>query len=390
MAKPLYQKVLDFAVEQWLKYQAPVDTRAVARQIDAKPETVMRAAERLEADGFVTLNKNAQLNEMTIPMGGGPFTFTPVVCHVIFVKKDVLTEAFHEAGMGRKNLPVYQEKIVKGSQPYCFLCFDEAVLHKYLRDPQNYKVKDTFSSVEVQYTGEDSERYFYILCGRRRLEDGSRCVVPLLADMRKLDPDEQRYWHGFELSNAKFMRNDTGFAEYAHVVFEGAWHEFEDPLTEFKEAVASMNGKLGFPLLGRTENKLIHVPAENTERAYSEACGERYKLVSNDAMSTKAIKAIMKETFGCKDEIFTHKESGRAKTQFQLLANVEDLAGLEHKLTEAIKKLGQDRQIVAHLVEVKGKTGKVYVDAFFEQCRAVAEGIRYFCDGIKEYLDGTG
>ncbi|OYO30359.1 hypothetical protein [Janthinobacterium sp. PC23-8] len=56
MAKPLYQKVLDFAVQQWLKHQASIDTRTIARKIKANPDSVMKAAERLEADGLVSLN----------------------------------------------------------------------------------------------------------------------------------------------------------------------------------------------------------------------------------------------------------------------------------------------------------------------------------------------
>lgn len=385
MAKPLYQKVLDFAVQEWLKHQASVDTRTIAREIDANADSVMKAAERLEVDGLVSLNRHAQLNEMSIPIGGGPFTFTPVVCHIVFVKKDVLTEAFHKAGLARENYPIYKERIVKGSQPYSFLYFNEAVLQRYLRDPANYRVKDTYSSVEVEYIGEDSERYFDITCGRRRLEDGSRCVVPLLVDLKKLDADEQRYWHGYEISIPKLMKNDDGFAEYIHVIFEGAWHEFDDPLTDFKEAVAGMNDRLGFELLARTANKLIHVPAENTERAYTEACSELFKLIGSDSLQVSKIKPFMTETFGSVAQDFIHKESKRPKSAKQLIEDMENLAGIEHKLTMAIKELGSERQKAAHLVDLKGETGEIYVDSFFHQCRNVTGAISYFCDGIAEY-----
>ena len=385
MAKPLYQKVLDFALQEWLKYQASVDTRTIARNINGNPASVMKAAERLEAEGLVSLNRNVELNEMSMPIGGGPFAFTPVVCHVVFVNKEVLTEAFHKAGLARSNYPIYKERIVKGSQPYTFLYFDEAVLQRYLRDPANYHVKDTFSSVEVEYIGEDSERYFELTCGRRRLEDGSRCVAPLLVDMKKLDGDEQRYWHGHEINNPKLMKNDKGFAEYTRVIFEGAWHEFEDPLTDFKEAVASMNERLGFQLLGRTANKLVHVPAENTERAYTEACSELFKLIGSDSLQLKKIKSFMIETFGTVAQDFINKESKRAKSAKQLIEDVENLAGLEHRLSTAIKELGTERQKAAHLVDLKGKTGEIFVDSFFNQCRNLTAAISYFCDGINEY-----
>ena len=386
MAKPLYQKVLDFAVQEWLKHQASVDTRSIAHRIKANPDSVMKAAERLEADGLVSLNRHAQLNEMSIPIGGGPITFTPVVCHIVFVKKDVLTEAFHKAGMARENYPIYEERIVKGAQPYSFLYFDEAILQRYLRDPANYRVKDTFSSVEVECIG-DSDRYFDITCGRRRLEDGSRCVAPLLVDMKKLDADEQRYWHGHEICNPKLMRNDEGFAKYAHVIFEGAWHEFDDPLSDFKEAVVRMNDRLGFELLARTANKLIHVPAENTERAYTEACSELFKLIGSDSQQVSKIKPFMIETFGSVVQDFIHNESKRPKSAKQLVEDMENLAAIEHKLTIAIKQLGGERQKAAHLVDLKGKTGEIFVDSFFNQCRNLTDAISYFCDGIAKYKE---
>lgn len=385
MAKPLYQKILDFAVQEWLKHQAPVDTRTIAREINANPDSVMKAAERLEADGLVSLNRHARLNEMSIPIGGGTFTFTPVVCHIVFVKKDVLTEAFYKAGLARESYPIYEERIVKGAQPYSFLYFDEEVLQRYLRDPPNYRVKDTFSSVEVEYIGEDSERYFDITSGRRRLEDGSRCVVPLLVDLKKLDADEQRYWHGHEFSNPKLMMNDEGFAEYAHVIFEGAWHEFDDPLSDFKDAIAKMNDRLGFELLARTASKLIHVPAENTERAYTEACSELFKLIGSDSLQVSKIKPFMIETFGSVAQDFINKESNRPKSAKQLVEDMENLAAIEHKLTKAIKELGGERQKAAHLVDLKGKTGEIFVDSFFNQCRNLTDAISYFCDGITEY-----
>jgi hypothetical protein len=179
--------------------------------------------------------------------------------------------------------------------------------------------------VEIEYIGEDSERYFDITRGRRRLEDGSRCVVPLLVDMKKLEADEQRYWHGHEISTPKFMKNDEGFAEYAHVIFEGAWHEFDDPLSDFKEAVATMNDRLGFELLARTTNKLIHVPAENTERAYMEACSELFKLIGSDSLQVSKIKPFMIETFGSLAQDFINKESKRPKSAKQLIEDMESL-----------------------------------------------------------------
>jgi len=385
MAKPLYQKVLDFAVQEWLKHQAPVDTRTIARELNANPDSAMKAAERLEADGMVSLNRHARLNEMSIPIGGGPFTFTPVVCHIVFVKMDVLTAAFHKAGLARESYPIYEERVVKGAQPYSFLYFDEAVLHRYLRDPANYRVKDTFSSVEVEYIGEDSERYIAITSGRRRLDDGSRCVVPLLVDLKKLDADEQRYWHGHEINNPQLMRSDQGFSEYAQVIFEGAWHEFDDPLSDFKDVVGRMNDRLGFELLARTANKLIHVPAENTERAYTEACSELFKLIGSDSLQVSKIKPFMIETFGSVPQDFIHKESKRPKSAKQLVEDMENLAAIDHRLTMAIKELGGERQKAAHLVDLKGKTGEIFVDSFFKQCRNLTNAISYFCDGIAEY-----
>jgi hypothetical protein len=60
-------------------------------------------------------------------------------------------------------------------------------------------------------------------------------------------------------------------------------------------------------------------------------------------------------------------------------------AAIEHKLTTAIKELGGERQKAAHLVDLRGKTGEIFVDSFFNQCRCLTAAISYFCDGIAEY-----
>jgi hypothetical protein len=78
-----------------------VDTRTIASEINASP-SVMKAAERLEADGLVSLNRHVQLNEVSIPIGGGPFTFTPFVCHIVFVKRTYSRRHFIKLGSRAK------------------------------------------------------------------------------------------------------------------------------------------------------------------------------------------------------------------------------------------------------------------------------------------------
>jgi len=183
------------------------------------------------------------------------------------------------------------------------------------------------------------------------------------------------------------MEDDTEFSNYVNVVFGGAWHDFNDPLTDFTNAISNINDSLGFELLGKSSNQLIHVPAENTERAYSEACGELYKLIGNDNLQTKNMQKFMTTAFGATQADFVHTESGRNKSQRQLLEMIEDFAGIEHRLTSAIKLLGEARQILAHRVDVQGEPGQIYVDSFFEQCRRVSSAIEYFCEGVRRQLE---
>lgn len=306
-----------------------------------------------------------------------------VDCHVIFPKREALTDYFHSSGLARLNLPIYKERILKGAHSCSFAYFNEEVLTRYLNNPRDYEVTDSRSGGQIQYQGNDEDKYIDVRHGRRRLVDGRRCVVAFLVDMKKLGELEQRYWHGYELYNPEFsIGSDGDFSRFLAVNLDGAWVGYEDPLKELLGLIKKLNSKLGFPLLQRDENQYAHAPVENTEKAYSDACAELYKLLSNDNLVTKEITKFLTEKFHANAADFVHAETQKAKSQYQLLQLVEIRSELAPRLTTAIKSLSTERQKSAHTLNIKGETGAIFIDEFFELCDRLTEGLNYFSDGV--------
>ena len=339
---------------------------------------------RLESDGLASLNKNRPLAPVSYCIAGGGMEIGELVdCHVIFPKREALTDYFHSSGLAQLNLPIYKERILKGAHSYSFAYFNEAVLTRYLNDPRDYEVTDSRSGGQIQYQGNDEDKYIHVRHGRRRLVDGRRCVVAFLVDMKKLGESEQRYWHGYELHNPEFsIGSDGDFSRFLAVNRDGAWVGYEDPLKELLGLIKKLNSKLGFPLLRRDENQYAHAPVVNTEKAYGDACAELYKLLSNDNLVTKEIKKFLTEKFHATAADFVHAESKKAMSQYQLLQMVETRSELEPRLTEAIKSLSTERQKTAHTLNIKGETGEIFIDEFFELCDCLTEGLNYFSDGV--------
>lgn len=388
MSKPIYKRVFDYAVEHWMEHETGTDSLTIASELNIKHDSVKKAMLRLEADGHASLNKNCPLAPVSFCIAGGGMEIGELVdCHVIFPKCEALTDYFHSSGLARLDLPVYKERILKGAHSYSFTYFNETVLTRYLNDPRDYEVTDSRSGGQIQYQGNDEHKYIYVRHGRRRLVDGRRCVVAFLVDMKKLSESEQRYWHGYELDNPEFsIGTDGDFARFLEVNLDGAWVGYEDPLKELLEVIRKFNDKLGFPLLQRDENQYAHAPVVNTEKAYCEACAELYKLLSNDNLVMNEIKKFLMERFHAIPADFFNKQGERAMSQYQLLQLVESRSGLEPRLTKTIKSLSAERQKTAHTLNIKGETGEVFIDRFFDLCKSLTEGLNYFSDGVSARL----
>ena len=385
--KTTEDKVLEQAVKHWTSHKTGTDSRRIAATLKLDHEEVKQAMLNLEASGLATLNKDETLNEMSFGKGG--ISFTPVVCHIIFPSKTVLTENFFKSDLVRQNLPVYEERVMKGSHTYSFAYFNEEVLRKYLTRPDLYDVTDTVSGGHVTYTGDNEALYVEIRHGRRKLTNGRSAITVFVTDLLKMHEAEQRYWHGHEISDPTFADEDTGFADFLDVNLEGKWIAYTDPVTEAVEAIKRTNERLGAEIFRRTENDLLHAPVENTERAYCDSCGELYKLIGNDSLNIKVLKPYLVANFGADHSEFEHKESKRPLTGLQLLELIQNKAGTGDDAFKTIKSIGEDRGKAAHATTFKGDPNKIYIDMFRDQCMKLAAALDGFSEKVVEVVAKT-
>jgi len=383
--KTTEERVLEQAVKHWTSHKTGTDSKRIAATLKLDHEEVKKAMLSLEAAGLATLNKDETLNEMSFGKDG--MNFTPVVCHIIFPSKTVLTENFYKTDLVRQNLPVYEERVMKGSHTYSFVYFNEEVLRKYLTRPDLYDVTDTVSGGHVRYMGEDEALYVEIRHGRRKLAGGRSAITVFVTDLLKMHEAEQRYWHGYEITDPVFADEDHGFADFLDVNLEGKWISYEDPVAEAVAAIKRTNERLGVEIFRRTENELLHAPVENTERAYCDSCGELYKLIGNDSLNIKVLKPYLVANFGADHSEFDHKESKRPLTGLQLLELLQNKAGTGDSALKTIKSIGEDRGKAAHATTFKGDPNMIYIDMFRDQCVKLTAALDSFSEKVVEAVE---
>lgn len=382
--KTTEERVLEQAVKHWTSHRTGTDSRRIAASLKLDHDEVKQAMVNLEASGLATLNKDATLNEMSFGKEG--MSFTPVVCHIIFPCKTVLTENFYKSDLVRQNLPVYEERVMKGSHTYSFAYFNEEVLRKYLTRPDLFDVTDTVSGGHVRYMGEDEALYVEIRHGRRKLANGRSSITVFVTDLLKMSEAEQRYWHGYEITDPVFAEQDKGFAEFLDVSLEGKWISYEDPVADAVAAIKRTNERLGVEIFRRTDNELLHAPVENTERAYCDSCGELYKLIGNDSLNIKVLKPYLVANLGADHSEFEHKESKRPLTGLQLLELIQNKAGTGDDALKTIKSIGEDRGKAAHATTFKGDPNMIYIDMFRDQCMKLAAALDSFSEKVVEVV----
>lgn len=381
--KTIEERVLEHAVKYWTNHQTGCDSLMVSQALRLDNEQVKKAMVNLEAAKLATLNKDAPLTPMTFGKNGMEFG-AAVLCHVIFPSKAVLTENFYASDLVRQNLPVFQERVMKGSHTYSFVYFNQEVLRKYLTRPDLYDVSDSISGGNITYIGEDNSLYIDVRHGRRKLENGRSVVAVFLTDLLKLSEAEQRYWHGFELTEARFATEDQGFSDFINVNLEGQWIAYTDPLSEAIAAIKRVNDRLGVALFRRTDNALLHAPVENTERAYCDSCNELFKLIGNDSINKDILEAYLIENFGVARSEFIHKESKRPLSGIQLMEMLETKAIAGAGASKVIRSIGDDRGKAAHALTFKGDPDKIYIDLFRDRCAALKTSLDAFSETVVE------
>jgi len=383
MAKTLEQKVLDCAVEQWNKTHAGITSFDIARLIRSQNVKVMEAMVALEAISKCSLNKNVELFTVSIGVSGLKFAQKATIAHVIFPSKEVLTDHFYSSGLARQGLPIYVERLHKGAHQYTMVYFSEEVLAKYLDRPEFYNVEDSLSGGSIRSITEDEANYIYVRHGRRQLANGRTAVLVPYKDLARLDEAQQRYWHGFEISNPENAGPDQHYSKFMLRTFEGAFVDYENPLEKFLEAVGYVNSNLGGSVLFRhTDNPHLRIPVENTEKTFYDACSELFKIIGADSLVAPTIKNILVDDFGTKEDEFTHK-SGRALSPFQQLQLLETKAGIEPKATTIIDEVKSFRIRADHAIVEPVSSAINFVEKFHTLCNDIAYALMFFATKLE-------
>jgi hypothetical protein len=219
------------------------------------------------------------------------------------------------------------------------------------------------------------------------MENGNRAVVALFTDLISMEEDEQRYWHGFELREPVFASTDEHYDKFVDHTFEGAWIDYHDPITNALQSVAQANLKIGGEGLFRyTANPYLRSPVENTYNAFLSACSELYKVMGADSLNADNLKSVLENNFGVSQEAFTHKESKRPLSAYQLLKLLEKTAGFDEKASAVIDQVKTHRNRSGHKI-LSPEVGKEnYIEEFHKLCDDVSYALMYFAVKIETAL----
>lgn len=384
MAKNLEQKVLYCAVEQWYKSHAGITSIDIARRIRSSNVKVMDAMIALEAAGKCSLNKNAEFFTVSIGEAGIKFARKATIAHVIFPNKEILTDHFYSSDMARQALPVYVERLHKGAHQYAMVYFSEEVLAKYLDRPELYDVEDSLSGGSIRSNTDDETTQIYMRHGRHQLANGRSAVLVPYKDLANLDDAQQRYWHGFEISNPEVAVPDQNYSKFIQRTFEGAFVDYENPLENVIEAVKYVNGNLGgLALFRHTNNPHLRIPVENTEKTFYDACSELFKIIGADSLVGSTIKKILVDDFGTTEAEFTHKKSGRALSPFQQLQLLETKAGIDPMATTFIDEVKNFRVRADHAIVEPLSLATNFVEKFYTLCNDIAHALMFFATKLE-------
>lgn len=383
MVKTLDQKVLDCAVEQWNKTHAGTTSIDIAKFVGSSNSKVMKAMIALEVTGKCQLNKNVELFIVKIGKAGMKIAEKATIAHVIFPSPEILTDYFYKSDLARLGLPVYVERLHKGSHQYALVFFSEEVLTKYLDRPEFYDVEDSLSGGSIRSNTADESTHIYVRFGRRQLANGRSAVLVPFKDLASLDDAQQRFWHGFEISNPEVASLDQNYSKFMRRTFDGAFVEYENPLENFVEAVKYVNRSLDQLVLFRhTDNPHLRVPVENTEKSFFDACSELFKIIGTDSLVAPTIRKILVEDFNTKEDEFLHS-SKRALSAFQQLQLLEAKAGIEPKATIIIDEVKGYRIKADHAIVKPLNSATNFVEKFHILCDDIAYALMFFATKLE-------
>jgi len=338
----------------------------------------------LEADGKCSLNKYAKFFTVSISKSKVKLAKKATIAHVIFPSKEVLTDHFYRSTLARQGLPIYVERLCKGAHQYEMVYFSEEVLSKYLDRPDLYNVEDSLSGGLIHSSTGEEATNIYVQHGRRQLVNKRSAILVPYRDLASLDEVQQRYWHGFEISNPTVDSSDQNYYKLIQRTFDGAFVDYENPLKKVLDALKYVNSSLDCNVLFRhTVNPHLCIPVKNTEKAFYDSCSELFKIIGTNSLIASSIKKILVEDFGTKEEELIHK-SGRALSPFQQLQLLETKSEIEPKATYIIDEVKGYRVKADHAIVEPLSPATNFVEKFYTLCNDTAYSLRFFATKLDE------
>lgn len=317
---------------------------------------------------------------------------------IFFPARDVLSEWYYNNINPREQIPEYHKRLHLGYSQIQHFYFDVAVLSKYLARPDRYKVDDSVEggSIRMQAafweqaldSNDDVHGIGNMRFGKRLLASGETAIGAILWDLADLPPEEQRYWHSFEIECPQFQSTDPAFKRYVMQNFDAVIVESQDPLFGLLHCLAEVNevsvSLTGIPLYRHVSNPYLHPPIHNTYKAFCDSCSELYKLLGPDSINQNAIKSILHNKFGFTEENFIHAESRRPLSTLQFLDAL--LTRLPHSraLGPALRQLQQYRIDADHKIDPLDRNASDYLARFLTLCDHLMHNMRAFRDELQK------
>lgn len=376
-------KVINIAVNMWQDRFGGTSSIEIADAIGLTNIEVMKIMEGLAAAGSASLNRNVPMSTISLPLDGKGMSFNaPVDCHIMFPSKAILEDAFYSSHLVRQNIPPFTAELMRGAHQLAPVTFREDVLARYFDHPELFEVNDSMSGGDIQNNPEiEVENYIYIRHGRRQLANGNSAVTVIYKDLNNLCPDDQRYWHGFEIKNPETAAEDPNFGKWVARTYDGSWVDFEAPIKSISTVIKSCNDVLkDLIVFNKITNIHLRPPVENTEKAFCDACSELCKIVGFDNLKINTLKSVAESIDGTDN--FTHP-SGKAMSTKQVLQLLEPKICYE-QLSAVMVSIADFRQIADHRFLEATIHKRNFSTEFDEICAKAVDAIEGFSSALKD------
>lgn len=389
----LQSRILSESTDRWFKDPAGITASELASKLDLPHEDVYWAVETLSDAGYGTLNRDAEFTQLSFdtenPHNG--FTHTPIKTHVFFPSRQILTEAFFNSDLPKKNLSEYIVRLHLGAHQYGLIYFDEEVLLRYLDHPEIYETEDSLAGGSITARAEASDdRYIYVRYGKCRLKSERIAISAIHKDLAHMGAAEQRFWYAHEIQNPLLDITDQNFQTFLSRTYEGAWVSYPDPIGDLLEEVAAVNAIFApNQFFTRLTNIHLRMPVEQTYKSYCDCASELYKVVGPDALSQPTIKALLQERFGLTAESFTHKDSQRPLSSLQLLGLLESKLAITKVFTGPLKVVAKLRIDADHKVLSPDSEIQSYSNTFANLCNDLTKGISVIREALASKFSAT-